>query len=82
VFQVKHFILCIGVAVFHVKQFHGRTRITKNRAKLVQKMLNVSHNKNRAKVGCEMLNFGKVATQQKPCHKVFANVKSALGNVK
>ena len=29
VFHVKHFISCIGVAVFHVKQFHGRTRITK-----------------------------------------------------
>ena len=28
-FHVKHFILGIGVAVFHVKQFHGRTRITK-----------------------------------------------------
>jgi hypothetical protein len=45
-------------------------------------MLNVSHSKNRAKVGCEMLKNGKVATQQKPCHKVFANVKNALGNVK
>jgi hypothetical protein len=35
VFHVKHFILCIGVAVFHVKQFHGRTRITKTVPKSV-----------------------------------------------
>ena len=41
-----------------------------------------THNKNRAKVCGEMLNFGKVATQQKLCHKVFITVKSALGNVK
>jgi hypothetical protein len=45
-------------------------------------MLNVSHSKNRAKFCGEMLKNGKVATQQKPCHKMFANVKNALGNVK
>ena len=73
---MKHFISC-SVPRETISQAHN-----KNRAKLVQKMLNVSLSKNRAKVGCEMLKNGKVATQQKPCHKVFANVKNALGYVK
>ena len=80
-FHVKHFILCIGVSVPRETISRAHTH-NKNRAKLVQKMLNVSHSKNRAKVGRNVLNFGKVATQQKPCHKMFASVKNALGNVK
>jgi hypothetical protein len=79
---VKHFISCIGVAVFHVKQFHGAHTHNKNRAKVCYRLLNLCLSKNRAKVCGEMLKNGKVATQQKPCHKMFANVKNALGNVK
>jgi hypothetical protein len=63
---VKHFILCIGVAVFHVKQFHGRTRITKtvpnlHTTKTVPKHFyeSLTHSKNRAKVRRQMLKNGK-----------------------
>lgn len=78
-FHVKHFISCGSVPRETISRAHTHN---KNRAKLCYLLLNLCLSKNRAKVLRQMLKNGKVATQQKPCHKVFANVKNALGNVK